>query len=255
MTNQSEQHSTTPFAVVNPNGASPVLLVCEHASNHIPAAYGQLGLSDLALESHVAWDLGALPMARAMAEHLNARLIFGQVSRLIYDCNRPPTAPDAIPHTTEIGEIPGNMGISQALAAERAAQVYQPFRDAIATAMARQPNTVFVTIHSFTPVFDGHARDVEIGILHDTDTRLADAMLNAAAGSPHKVRRNEPYGPNDGVTHTLKEHALPSGHLNVMIEVRSDLIATEAQQSDMAKQLAGWITKALAITGVPGCTV
>ena len=84
---------------------------------------------------------------------------------------------------------------------------------------------------------------MEIGILHDSDMRLADAMLQIPQN--YDVRRNAPYGPDDGVTHTLKEQALKFGHLNVMIEVRNDLIATEASQSAMALTLAGWVTQAL----------
>jgi predicted N-formylglutamate amidohydrolase len=106
---------------------------------------------------------------------------------------------------------------------------------------------VLVTIHSFTPVYEGNPREVEIGILHDADTRLADAMLQCgAAHLPHIIRRNEPYGPADGVTHTIAEHGLPFGHPNAMIEIRNDLIATPKAQTDMARQLAGWLTQAIA---------
>jgi predicted N-formylglutamate amidohydrolase len=105
---------------------------------------------------------------------------------------------------------------------------------------------VIVTIHSFTPVYHGQHRAVEIGVLHDSDARLADAMLDIAGRhTPLNVLRNAPYGPQDGVTHTLKEHAIRSGHLNVMIEIRSDLIETQRQQTDMAAMLAGWIAAAV----------
>jgi predicted N-formylglutamate amidohydrolase len=97
-------------------------------------------------------------------------------------------------------------------------------------------------MHSFTPVYKGTQRQVEIGLLHDSDSRLADAMLELAPTQTGcVVRRNEPYGPQDGVTHTLKEHALPKTLPNVMIEVRNDLIQTEGQQRDMAILLAEWV--------------
>ena len=101
-------------------------------------------------------------------------------------------------------------------------------------------------MHSFTPVYFGKPRAVEIGILHDADTRLADAML-AAAGekSLYDTRRNEPYGPEDGVTHTLKEHGLANGLPNVMIEVRNDLIKDEAGQGVVADYLTGLLLKSL----------
>jgi predicted N-formylglutamate amidohydrolase len=90
-------------------------------------------------------------------------------------------------------------------------------------------------------------RDVEIGVLHDTDSRLADAMLDCAqAQTQNNVQRNEPYGPEHGVTHTLKEHAITQGHPNVMLEIRNDLIATPEQQKNMARMIAQWIAQACA---------
>lgn len=102
-----------------------------------------------------------------------------------------------------------------------------------------------MTIHTFTPVYFGKPREVEIGILHDTDSRLADAMLEAAAFGPYRVERNSPYGPEDGVTHTLRLHALPLGLANVMIEVRNDLVRDEAGVEAVSAYLADLISGAL----------
>ena len=94
---------------------------------------------------------------------------------------------------------------------------------------------------------------MEIGILHDADDRLANAVLAAGAREPgYLVRRNDPYGPADGVTHTLIVQAMSRGLLNVMIEVRNDLIADEASQQRCASLLAGWVTAALADPGAGG---
>jgi predicted N-formylglutamate amidohydrolase len=114
-------------------------------------------------------------------------------------------------------------------------------------------NPILVTIHSFTPVYHGAMRSVEIGVLHDSDTRLADAMLQAPqARTAYSVQRNQPYGIEDSVTHTLQEHAIKEGHLNVMLEIRNDLIETQEQQAAMADMLAGWIETACANLKVPG---
>ena len=105
---------------------------------------------------------------------------------------------------------------------------------------------MIVTVHSFTPIYHGKPRAVEIGILHDSDTRLADAMLAVAADHTDlKVERNEPYGPQDGVTHTLKEHGLVHGHPHVMLEIRNDLITTEAEQQQMGEVISNWLRAAL----------
>ncbi|SNS67959.1 N-formylglutamate amidohydrolase [Antarctobacter heliothermus] len=232
--------------VRNAQAASPVVIVCEHASAHIPQAFGDLGLAADALHSHVVWDPGAMAVATEMAALLDAALVASKTSRLVYDCNRPPEAPDAMPARSEIVDVPGNQGLSAAQRSDRVATYYTPFREALAAVIAARTAPILVTIHSFTPVYHGKTRDVEIGILHDSDARLADAMLGLAAHHTSRaVRRNEPYGPGDGVTHTLKEHALPHGYLNVMLEIRNDLIADEAAQTDMAATLAEWVSQAL----------
>ncbi len=235
--------------VDNPQGAGVALLVCEHASRRLPASVGDLGLDEQALSSHIAWDPGALAVARALAAHLDATLVHQRFSRLVYDCNRPPEAPAAMPEVSEIYEIPGNRDLSPAERYARTAALYVPFHDRIAAIIADRTaggrQTVLVTVHSFTPVYLGKPRAVEIGILHDTDRRLADAMLAAAEGGPFRVERNSPYGPEDGVTHTLRLHGLPHGHLNVMIEVRNDLIADAVGQGVMADYLAGLIRAAI----------
>jgi predicted N-formylglutamate amidohydrolase len=148
-----------------------------------------------------------------------------------------------MPVRSEAYDVPGNRNLTEADRRARVARYYTPFRDRLAAEIARRADPVLVTIHSFTPVYNGRTRDVEIGILHDRDSRLADAMLRGA--HTYDVRRNSPYGPEDGVTHTLKEHAIPHGHLNVMIELRNDLIAEGAAQAAMARTLAAWIEQAL----------
>ncbi|MCO5145490.1 MAG: N-formylglutamate amidohydrolase [Aquamicrobium sp.] len=244
----------TPVEVRNVAGSGLFLLVCEHASNFIPPEYATLGLDGAALESHIAWDPGALAVADEMARLLDAPLVAARVSRLVYDCNRPPESPSAMPTESEIYRIPGNAGLTDAARQARTQAVYVPFREALARAIdahgARCGPPAIVTVHSFTPVWRGAARAVEIGILHDDDAGLADATLRAAGdGGGFLVRRNEPYGPQDGVTHTLREHALPRGLANVMIEIRNDLIRTPDDVRTMAGRLAGWLVAARAEAG------
>jgi predicted N-formylglutamate amidohydrolase len=239
-------------SIENAGGASPVLLVCEHASPRLPHALGTLGLGTEALTAHIAWDPGALSVARQLSSRLDAALIFQNFSRLAYDCNRPPDSPDAMPAVSEVFAIPGNRDIAADERQARIDEIYRPWQQALAETIAARKaagrETVLVTIHTFTPVYKGVARAVELGILHDRDTRIAEAMLEAADGAGRYVtRRNEPYGPADGVTHTLVEHGLANGLPNVMIEIRNDLVRDEAGQEVMAGFLAGLIGESLAV--------
>lgn len=250
MTKLLTEAEGSPVAVENWRASSPFLLVCEHASARLPEKMGTLGLSPAALSSHIAWDPGALAVSELLVKSLDATLIYQRFSRLVYDCNRPPEAQAAMPPVSEVYEIPGNAAISAAERRARTEALYLPFRnelaDFIATRKVSGRPPVLVTMHTFTPVYHGRQRDVEVGILHDTDKRLADRMLAAAAKAKrYDTRRNEPYGPADGVTHTLIEHGLKNGLLNVMIEIRNDLVSNEIGQKVMADYLTGLLGESL----------
>ena len=231
--------------VFNGTGKARVLLICEHATNFIPASFNNLGLSKEQLISHIAWDPGAIETAEAMARLLDAPLISAPVSRLLYDCNRPPESPTAIPLISEKQPIIGNANLSDEARQQRVTDYYRPFEAAVAKQVSSMDTPLIITVHSFTPVFLGQQRQVEIGVLHDEDSRFADVFLQQVLTDVRfNILRNQPYAPTDGVTHTLKQHALPSGLANVMLEIRNDLIASPTQQQQMAVYLAKHIVLA-----------
>lgn len=244
--------SNSAAALINTNATSPFLFVCEHASNYMPPVFDRLGLDVDVLSSHIAWDPGAQVVTEFMIERLGAQAILGRISRLIYDCNRPPEAIDAVPERSEIYEVPGNQSLTPEQYQDRVSLCYEPFHELVTTTLrwSKRPR-ILVTIHSFTPIYKGQMRDTEIGILHDKDARLADAMLEVAVnGKRYNYCRNKPYGPEDGVTFTLKKHGLENGLFNVMIEVRNDLIATSAQQKAVADELCDILQAAAASLGI-----
>ena len=236
--------------LLNPEGKGGVVLVCEHASHVIPEEFSNLGLGADALVSHIAWDPGAWAVAQQLSAAFDAPLVAPAVSRLVYDCNRPAVAESAVPKRSEIYDIPGNLGVGEAERLERAKRFYQPYRDALMAVIAQAVEAgrapAVITIHSFTPVYQGQKRTLDLGILHDTDARLADEILKITqADGDFLALCNEPYGPADGVTYTLAEHAVPRQLLNVMIEIRNDLIADPASQQTMANWLGGVLNSAL----------
>lgn len=250
MTNDLHRDDSDAVEVIDAQATGPALILCEHASNFIPARFQGLGLSAEAQQSHAAWDPGARAVALTLANALNAPMVAARVSRLVYDCNRPPEAASAMPDRSELIEVPGNRNLTEAERADRAAQVYTPFCRAVGQVIAARKAaglaTALITMHSFTPVWFGSPRACEIGILHDKDTRLADAMLAEAHRLPHRViRRNDPYGPEDGVTHSLKLHGLAHDLPNVMIEIRNDLLQDAAAEARMADEMLTLLRPAL----------
>ncbi|MFN7003057.1 MAG: N-formylglutamate amidohydrolase [Roseinatronobacter sp.] len=239
-----------------PSGSAEVIpdliLICEHASNHVAPPW--IGADTALLASHAASDLGALGLAQALGAALaqaghRIELIHAPLSRLIYDLNRSPDRIDACPAKTEIHDVPMNQGLQAADRLARMEALYLPFhnlvRARVARALALGSRPAIVTVHSYTPIWHGRARDVEFGVIHDDLPALAQAILAHAEGLGLKVALNQPYSAADHVTHTLRLHALPYGLDNAMLEIRNDLLASPAQQTEMATRLAPVISRAV----------
>jgi predicted N-formylglutamate amidohydrolase len=240
-----------PPVIENASARGRAVIVCEHASNHIPARWGDLGLTPDQRRAHIAWDPGALGLARGLAQRLDAVLVHAPVSRLVYDCNRAPDMPGAMPARSEVHDIPGNAALTTEDRATRTAAVYIPFHDGLHALLmdriARGLHPALVTIHSFTPVYFGKARAVEFGVIHDADDHLPRAILaEARARTALRAEWNEPYSAKDDVTHTLRLHATPYGLPNAMLEIRNDLIATPEAETAMAATLAPVLAAAMA---------
>lgn len=230
----------SPAIVVNGQGRSPYVLICEHACNLMPKKLGTLGLPGAELQRHIAWDIGAEQTARLLSRLIDAPLVLQRYSRLAYDCNRPPESPEAMPEISETTHIPGNKNLSPADRLARTHEIYRPFHAAIADVLDRRAaqgvKSVVVSIHSFTPLYMGKPRAVELGILHDRDASLSSKLIK---GFPNvDARLNEPYGPKDGVLHSLNLHAVPRGLKHAMIEIRNDLISNERGQQEWAQRLS-----------------
>ena len=237
-----------PALLVNGDGRSPYVLVCEHASNRLPKSLGTLGLPRSELHRHIAWDIGAEQVARLLSRRIDAPLVLQRYSRLAYDCNRPPDSADAMPEISETTDIPGNRHLSPDDKLRRTREIYRPFHATVADLLDRRAadgtRSMVVTIHSFTPVYKGTPRTVELGILYDRDSGLADTLITSFPTVD--ARRNEPYGPRDGVLHTLNLHAAPRGLGHAMIEIRNDFLLDERGQVEWAERLSAALVHAAA---------
>lgn len=250
-TNHSDSDTSNAFVGVrNPGGPAPVILTCDHASNSMPAGFTR-PLSDEGLfNEHIAWDPGAMALATELSARIDAPLVYSKVSRLIYDCNRPPESDSAIPVKSELHDIPGNRNLDDSERQRRIDQIYTPFHATIERLIALKKSAgaepAMVTVHSFTPIYFNRVRNTEIGILHDADSRMADLMLAVACSVCHlRVERNQPYGPQDGVTHTLIKHGLYHSLPNVMLEIRNDLLNGTQETRKMADIIEKMLTHSL----------
>jgi predicted N-formylglutamate amidohydrolase len=232
-----------PVQEDNAAGRSPFLLTSDHYGRLIPRALGDLGLPASELTRHIAWDPGIAGVAQALSKHLNAHLIAQRYSRLVIDCNRPPEALSSIPRISEATVIPGNDGLAREAAELRRRSIFDPYhrriREVIDRRLRQGIPTVLVSLHSFTPVYAGIARPWHIGTLYHRDTRLPPLLLKLLRNEPDLVvGDNEPYAVSDETDYTIPVHGEARGLMNSGIEIRQDLIADQAGETQWAERLA-----------------
>lgn len=216
--------------VLNESGRSPFVLICEHASNYIPAEYHQLGLDDRELARHIAWDIGAANVTRALAKRMDAAAFLGGYSRLLIDLNRPLHVADSIPLRSEATDIPGNLSLDAAEKERRRQLVFRPFQDRVRTHLEKRAaegrRNVLVAVHSFTPVYLGQQRSWHAGVLFDKAEQLGRALIAQLGSDPLlNVGANVPYGVSADADYALVVHGDQLGNPAVLIEIRNDLIA------------------------------
>lgn len=232
MSNPLLAHDEPPAVEIRDRtGHSLAVITCDHARNRVPRALHDLGLDARALVDHVAWDPGALEVAERLAWHLDAPLVASGYSRLVVDLNRPLGVPSSIAEMIETTEVPGNLELTPEGAHARVDALFWPYHHALGELLderlhaPRPPR--YVAIHSFTPVYFGDPREMEVCISWHTDDRLARLVLpRIMADDALVVSENEPFAITLRGDFGIPQQAERRGIANVMIEIRQDLIAT-----------------------------
>src|SRR5277367_12088 len=224
---------------------SGALIICDHASNVIPPDYETLGLPGEALERHIAYDIGAADVTRALAGILGAPAVLSTYSRLVIDPNRGLDDPTLVMRFSDGAIVPGNADADAREIARRSVRFWAPYREEIAATvdamLATGEPPAIVSIHSFTAVMRGAARPWKVGILWDRDARIPKPLIEALVAEPDlaaaEVGDNEPY---DGALagDTIDATATSGGLANALIELRQDLIAEKADALAWAARLA-----------------
>jgi predicted N-formylglutamate amidohydrolase len=208
-----------------------LILLCDHASNALPPEHGLLGLPAAQFSRHIAYDIGAAAVTRALAARFGAPAVLTRFSRLLIDPNRGADDPTLVMKLSDGAIVPGNVAADAAEIAWRRERFWEPYRRTagrlIDEMIATGKPPAILSIHSFTPYWRGVARPWEVGLLWDCDPRLAQGLLaqfETRLTSP--IGDNEPY---DGalVGDTLYELGTARGLAHVIVELRQDLIASD----------------------------
>lgn len=231
------------FEAIPGNPDSGLLLLCDHASNRLPE--GALGLDPMLLSTHIAHDIGAAQVTRALAGAYGAPAFLGVWSRLLIDLNRGADDPTIVMKLSDGSIIPGNRHADGAEIARRIAAFHAPYHAAIGAALDRMgPGAVVISMHSFTPAWKGRPRPWEVGVLYDRDRRLAAPLMARLKEAGFTVGDNEPYsGALEG--DTLYRHGTCRGLPHALIEIRQDLIGCDGEAQAFAARLKPILDAAL----------
>jgi predicted N-formylglutamate amidohydrolase len=238
-----------PVELLREDGGSDIFLTADHAGRLIPRVLGRLGVPESELTRHIAWDIGIAGVTRHLSAALDAAAVLQRYSRLVIDCNRDPGWATSVPEISEQTPIPGNVGLTAADRAARVAAIFAPYHARIAALLdaraAAGRRTVLVAMHSFTPVFKGERRDMQVGVLYNRHPALARTMLDLLrAEGDLVVGDNAPYAVTEASDYGIPTHGEGRGLPHVEIEIRQDLIAEAAGQAEWAERFARLLTEA-----------
>jgi predicted N-formylglutamate amidohydrolase len=242
-----------PFHILGEDRPSRWLITADHATNTVPHEVngGDLGLSAEDMDRHIAYDPGSAGVAIALGDLLAAPVVMSNFSRLVIDPNRGEDDPTLVMKLYDGTIIPANRHVDDAEVARRLSAFYRPYHDAVTRLAARRDDTIYVAVHSFTRQLRGRdPRPWQVGVLYGRDPRFAVPLIRRLNEEPDLcVGENEPYGGHlEG--DSVDRHAIKPGRLNVLIEIRNDLIVTDRQQSDWAARLAPILEEVLAASGL-----
>ena len=241
-----------PVTVVNPDGRAPVVIVCDHAGQAVPEALFGLGVHADTMQRHIAYDIGARGVAEYLAERLDATAIIGGYSRLVIDINRPVDDFTSIREISDGDIVPGNRNISRDQRQARQDEIYWPYHERVASAIASRHEDgrlpAIISVHSCTDEMRGVKRPWHIGVLMNRDRRMGEALMAVLAKQRPDlcIGDNKPYSGMDPYGYTIETHALPGGLPNVLLEIRQDLIRTGDGQLEWGRIVGDALEEVLA---------
>lgn len=230
------------FEILEGRVDAGLVLLADHATNIVPAAYGKLGLPDSAFGRHIAYDIGIEPLTRLLAARLGVPAVMSRFSRLLIDPNRGEDDPTIIMRISDGAIIPGNHPISPEEWRHRIETYHRPYHGAVSRVISKVAEAsgkapLVLSLHSYTPAWKGVPRPWHAAVLWDTDARAVRPLIEGLeAAGDILVGDNEPY---DGALKgdTMYRHCMMTGIPHALLEVRQDLIGDDQGVAAWADRL------------------
>ena len=239
-----QKYAESAVSIIPGDENRDIVLLCEHGGQKVPAAWQNLGLTNVFFETHFGCDLGSKDLTLAIANRLGATAIVSQYSRLFLDYNRKKTDPSCIRTDMAGIPVPGNLNITLEEKELRERIARKPVEDAVAawTEGSISKAKAIISIHSFSPIWENELRRCEIGVMWREDPRLPSKLIEEIKRlKKFKVEENQPYSFKENDWFTLDRHGLSTGVPNAYIEIRNDLI----ENSDSKPRLLDILTESI----------
>lgn len=216
--------STRSHAVEELAGAreAPLFLTCEHASQLLPEPWRWHARDERLVGTHWAYDLGARELTLELAAVLGASAVLSRFTRLLVDPNRDEEHGDLFRAHADGEPVLLNASIADDERARRIAEYHRPYHAAVDGALVASDAPVLLSIHSFTPRYQGEVREVELGVLFNHDEEHATLLGQKLAQHFPQVAYNEPWSGRLGLIYAAERHAERHGRRALELEVRQD---------------------------------
>jgi predicted N-formylglutamate amidohydrolase len=242
--------ATIPFTlgeaaeVIGGRADAALVLCCEHASERLPQRWRWTESDQRLVGTHWAFDLGAADLARELADRVGAPAVLSRFSRLLCDPNRPEDSDTLFRAVAEGLPVDLNVGLSDADRALRLSDYYRPYHAELDRTLAASHAPVLFSVHSFTPIYEGQPRAMELGVLFNREQALGHELTRHLTQAGFVTRANEPYSGEDGFMYSPEEHALRHGRRALELEVRQDLCTDGAYRGRVVQALADFFARA-----------
>jgi predicted N-formylglutamate amidohydrolase len=260
----------SPFEILNGDSLSRVILSCDHAGRAVPRNLARLGVDDADFDRHIAYDIGAEALTRAIASRTGWPTILANYSRLVIDPNRRLGTPTSIVEVADGTRVSGNIGLTERQRRDRERYIFHPYHSAFHQLIDAHTGAglapAVVALHTFTPALSddphrdplrephrdphgyphghphgqsqGDPRPWHVAVLWCDDWRLPRPLIAALEAEPGLVvGDNQPYSAREGFGYTMQRHADAHGLANVTLEVRQDQVETELDVERWADRL------------------
>lgn len=230
-------HDPNAVEVILGGPRAELLLTCEHASNRLPERWRWPREDERLVDDHWAFDLGAADLTRELAAAARADAVLSRFTRLLADPNRPESSDTLFRTTADDAPVVLNQGVDAEDRHHRLSSFYRPYHSAVDSLVASSTASILFSVHTFTPVYEGERRELEVGVLFDDEESLAGQLIDGLRGAGLSVAGNEPYSGREGLIYAVDMHAKAHGRRALEIEVRQDLATSPSFRAKLVALL------------------